>query len=102
MRESVTVKGPKYRVQILCLDLTGPDVPQSIRRERPNWCVRVLPADANRYHAFSLGRQVYWGDDPDHAWDVATFYTPSYLMMRQIPRDFMEHMKRWWKNSTSS
>lgn len=56
-----TIYGVGARAQIIIIDLTGKDVSPSVRTDLPRVFANVLPSEANKYTAFCLGEQVYWG-----------------------------------------
>lgn len=97
MSSYAVARGRGLRVQLGVIDLTGQDVPEAIRAERPRFFVRVISDGADRYCAFSTGRQVYWGTDPDAAWNAAANLVGAHAMFRQVPRRFQRYLLKWSK-----
>ncbi len=92
-----TAIGPKYRIQFKVIDQTGVDVPVSIRQDRPTFCVYVLDASHHKSTSYSVaGKQVYYGDDPDAAYDTAKQYVPG--LHSKLPKSFSEYLIRWAKD----
>src|SRR5438309_5277278 len=57
-----TLYGKTGRAQLAILDMTGADVPARKQRDRPEFCVTLLPRSANRSTSFaSAGDRVYLG-----------------------------------------
>ncbi len=69
MMTKQTFKGKNYRVQLTVIDLTGEDVSESLRKDKPTFMVYVLPIDARLYTAFRKGEQVYYGSNFQLAFD---------------------------------
>lgn len=88
-------KSANYRVQLTVIDQTLPETPRALRTARPTFCVWRLPAAANRYTAFRCGEQLYYGDDPDGAWDCVCGSVPD--PSSQCPRALLAYMLRWSK-----
>jgi hypothetical protein len=65
-----TIYGADARAQIHVIDLTGEDVSPSIRKEKPRVSAYILPNSANRFTAFRLGDQVYWGHNVEECMNV--------------------------------
>lgn len=74
-----------YRAQLCVLDLTGPDVPASIRKEKPSFEVRVLRKHYDQSTAFSVGKQVYYGDDIHKAIDAIVKYV-GFISYADLPK----------------
>jgi hypothetical protein len=95
MKDTHVFRGPTFRVQLVVFDFTTPDTPPAVKGDRPKFCVRALPNTANMYCAFSRGNQLYYGDDPDTAWDTMKRHVPNLLTL--VPRRLREYMVRWGK-----
>jgi hypothetical protein len=71
-----TIHGKTGRAQLTVRDYTGPEVPISQRRDKPEFIVRLLDKRANRNTAFSVaGDPVYRGPDFDVAMMHITAWT---------------------------
>lgn len=94
MSKKVTLHSTERRVQIGAIDLTGEDVPLSVRSAYPLWWVSSLPASANRSTAFSrVGENHYIGNNANEAWEAAAGLVPDIL--QQMPMAFRKFMTRW-------
>ncbi len=59
-----TIIGRTGRAQLVVYDLTGENVPLRHRKDRPEFCVRLLPRSAHRSTSFtSAGDEAYFGPD---------------------------------------
>lgn len=67
--------GPAYRAQLTVFDWS--DSLASLRHQPTTFCVRVLPQRANRYCAFALGSQPYYGESVEDAWAAVRSYVPA-------------------------
>lgn len=72
------------------LDLTGPDVPASIRKEKPSFEVRVLRKHYDPSTSFSIGKQVYYGEDLQKALDAIIRYV-GYLSWSDLPKKLRKY-----------
>lgn len=70
MQLKYTIYGVDARAQIQVIDLTGENVSPSIRQDKPRVSAYILPSSANKFTAFSLGEQVYWGPNVEECINV--------------------------------
>lgn len=70
MQFKYTIYGADARAQIQVIDLTGENVSPSIRKDKPRVSAYVLPNSANKFTAFRLGEQVYWGHNVEKCMNV--------------------------------
>lgn len=78
--------GPEWRVKLTVYDWT--DSVPAFRGKPTTFCVQVLPQSANRYHAFALGSQPYYGESIDTAWDTVR----SYVRAARFPRQMRKYL----------
>lgn len=67
LTDRATIKGRNGRVQVLVSDLTGDDMPESVREEKPSFYAYHL---AGHYHPSTpftsgAGSKIYGGKDPE-------------------------------------
>jgi hypothetical protein len=88
-----TIVGRTGRAQLVVCDLTGENVPLRRRRERPDFCVRLLPRSAHRSTSFSAaGDQVYCGPDLQ----MALLHIKAWTGLEEIrlPREMQRYIER--------
>ena len=91
-----TIIGKTGRAQLLVYDLTGENVPPRQRKERPDFCVRLLPKNAHRSTAYSsAGDEVYFGPDLEKA----LMHIRAWTGLEDI--DLPMHLSRRDSHSTS-
>ena len=88
-----TIYGRTGRAQLSVIDMTGPDVPARKRREKPDFCVTLLPRSASRSTSFaSAGDRVYFGPSYEmallhiRAWTGVERLTLPHQMLDVIDR----------------
>lgn len=69
--------GPSDRVQIKINDLSGPEVPEMIRQEKPTFVLRCLHNDAPKHTKFVAGDSLYNGDDIERVKRVMEKFVPG-------------------------
>jgi hypothetical protein len=94
--KTAVARGFGVRVQIRAIDLTGPDVPESIRSERPTFAVYVLQGHYHKSTAFTVaGRQVYCGTNGAAAWDAAAHRVGTVALREQVSLAFRRYLLKW-------
>lgn len=93
MKHTFIVRGKMYRAQLKVIDLTGPDVPASIRKDKPNFEVRTLMSVKPKSTSFSKGEQRYFGDNIMSAYHMLV----KYVGQVQMPKKFNKYdpAKNW-------
>lgn len=89
MQLKYTIYGVGARAQIQVIDLTGESVSPSIRKERPTVSAYILPSSANRFTAFSLGEQVYWGHNVEDC--ITVIKEKLKLAAVELPNSFSKY-----------
>lgn len=85
-----TITGRTGRAQLSVSDMTGEHVPERRRREKPEFCVRLLPKNANPSTSYaSAGDQVYDGPDLE----VALMHIKAWTSLDDVP--LPDEMKKY-------
>jgi|SRR5579862_1155161 len=82
MTYKYTVVGPTGRAQLIVEDMTGESVPLRKRRDRPDFCVRLLSRRAHRSTSFSsAGDRAYYGPNLD----IALMHIAAWTGLAEVP-----------------
>lgn len=88
-----------YRAQIQVIDLTSKDIAPSIRNDKVIIFAYVLPSYTNKFTAFCLGKQIYWG----HSLNKCLSIIKEKLKLSdiQLPKSFTQYMDSFPNNPRS-
>ncbi len=85
-----TIVGKTGRAQLVVNDLTGENVPETRRREHPEFQVRLLPRSAHRSTSFAAGDPAYCGSN----FHTALLHIKAWTSLEQIdlPREMQRYL----------
>lgn len=83
--------GNGYRVQLHVIDLTGPETPPAIRKDKPMFIVHVLPNYYHKSTSFAKGNQVHLGHDYASACRAIGNYVRIGSRVFKMPKKFAKY-----------
>ena len=91
MKHKYKFVGPKVRVQLTIFD--WPNASPPFNRPQPQFVIHALPKLSPKSTAYTKGKQLYFGPDPDRVWDIIQKVIPGLL--KRCPRELREYLLEW-------